>query len=160
MLGDKVIGLYFPGLVRTDYRRAAANGAFDLLRAAGHGSAEGPWLTLGVGVHAGKAFVGSLGVEGGSYEFAVLGDAMNVGARMANVARGREILISDAVRPQVADETRGEERTLELKGVAQPCTCTWRACAIDVVMRKKAHTCDYAILTQNRATNTRALGQV
>jgi adenylate cyclase len=120
MLGDEVIGLYFPGLVPGDYRRAAAYAAFDLLRATGHGYAQVPWLTLGVGVHAGKAFVGSLGVEGGSYEFAVLGDTMNVGARMASAAQGGEILISDTVWPHVADETSADERMLELKGVAQP----------------------------------------
>jgi adenylate cyclase len=119
MVGDEVIGLYFPGLVSADYCRAAALAALDLLRATGHGSPEGPWLSIGVGVHAGKAFVGSLGVPGGSYEFAVLGDTMNLGARLAAAARGGEIIISDAVWPRLGGEIAAQPRMLELKGIAQ-----------------------------------------
>ena len=120
MVGDEVIGLYFPGLVDIDYRLAAARAGMELLRVTGHGAASGPWLSIGVGVHAGKAFVGSLGVTGGSYEFAVLGDTMNVGARIAGVAQGGEIIISDSVWPQVTGEMEAERRTLDLKGVAAP----------------------------------------
>jgi adenylate cyclase len=57
MVGDEVLGLYFPGLTGIDYRRAAAQRrASQLLRATGHGSAEPPWLSIGIGVHTGKAF--------------------------------------------------------------------------------------------------------
>jgi adenylate cyclase len=120
MVGDEVIGLYFPGLVNLDYRVAAARAGMELLRVTGHGAVQGPWLSIGVGVHAGKAFVGSLGIAGGAYEFAVLGDTMNVGARIASAALGGEIIISDSVWPHVAEEMKAEKRTLDLKGVAEP----------------------------------------
>jgi adenylate cyclase len=120
MVGDEVIGLYFPGLMKTDHRRSAALAGIELLRATGHGSAEGPWLPIGVGVHAGTAFVGSLGEKGGSYEFAVLGDTMNLGARLTAAAKGGEIIISDTVWPRLGGEVAGQPRTLELKGFAQP----------------------------------------
>jgi adenylate cyclase len=120
MVGDEVIGLYFPGLVDLDYRHAAARAGMELLRVTGHGAAQGPWLSIGVGVHAGKAFVGSLGDAGGAYEFAVLGDTMNVGARIASAAEGGEIIVSDSVWPHIAEEMRAEQRTLDLKGIAEP----------------------------------------
>ena len=120
MVGDEVIGLYFPGLVNADCRRSAALAGIELLRATGHGSAEEPWLSIGVGVHAGTAFVGSLGVLGGSYEFAVLGDTMNLGARLATAAKGGEIIISQAVWPRLGGEIAAQPRTLELKGIAEP----------------------------------------
>jgi adenylate cyclase len=120
MVGDEVIGLYFPGLTGIDYRRAAARAAVELLRGTGHGTDEKPWLSVGIGVHTGKAFVGSLGVAGDSYEFAALGDTMNVGARMASAASGGEIVLSDDLWPHIAGELTAQPRTLQLKGIAQP----------------------------------------
>jgi adenylate cyclase len=118
MVGDEVIGLYFPGLTGDDYRRTAARAAHDLLRATGHGEGKTPWLSIGIGVHCGPAFVGSLGRAGDSYEFAVLGDTMNVGARLTAAAGPGEILFSEAMTPYAG--AAGETRTVELKGVAAP----------------------------------------
>jgi adenylate cyclase len=120
MVGDEVIGLFFPGLTGIDYRRAAAGAAVELMRATGHGQGSTPWLSIGIGVHTGKAFVGSLGVAGGSYEFAVLGDTMNVGSRMASAAGGGEIVFSDDLWPHVEGDVKAKPRTLELKGIVQP----------------------------------------
>jgi adenylate cyclase len=120
MVGDEVIGLFFPGLTGPDYRRVAAEAAVELLRATGHGTGETPWLSIGAGVHSGKAFVGSLGVAGDSYEFAVLGDTMHMGARLATAAGAGEIIFSDAIWPHAGTELSAERRTLELKGIAQP----------------------------------------
>jgi len=61
-------------------------------------------------------------VEGGAYEFAALGDTMNVGARLVAAAQGGEIVFSEAVWPYIKDEVVAEQRTLELKGVEQPVT--------------------------------------
>jgi adenylate cyclase len=120
MMGDGVIGLCFPELAETDYRLRAARCGIELLRATGHGETTEPWLSIGVGVHAGKAFVGSLGAEGGSYEFAALGETMNVGSRLVSAAGPGEIVFSDAVWSQAETEISAEPRTLTLKGVDQP----------------------------------------
>lgn len=58
MMGDGVISLCFPELGEADYRRRAALCGIEMPRATGHGSQKGPWLSIGVGVHAGTAFVG------------------------------------------------------------------------------------------------------
>jgi adenylate cyclase len=120
MMGDGVIGLCFPELGEADYRQRAANCGVELLRATGHGSTSEPWLSIGVGVHAGKAFVGSLGAKGGSYEFAALGETMNVGARLVAAAGPGEIVFSDAVWSHASTDVTTEPRTLTLKGIEQP----------------------------------------
>lgn len=118
MVGDEVIGLYFPGLTGDDYRRVAAQAALELLRVTGHGEGKTPWLSIGIGVHCGEAFVGSLGRAGDSYEFAVLGDTMNVGARLAAAAGPGEILFSESMATYA--DMSSEARTVELKGIAGP----------------------------------------
>jgi adenylate cyclase len=120
MTGDGVIGLFFPELGQGDYRLRAARSGLALLKAAGHGTRKGPWLPIGVGVHAGKAFVGSLGVEGGAYEFAALGETMNIGARLVVAAGEGEIVFSEAVWPQIESEVTAERAMLNLKGVDEP----------------------------------------
>lgn len=120
MVGDEVIGVYLPGLTGSDYRQRAVAAGLELLRATGHADAAGPWLSIGVGVHAGKTFVGSIGVEGGNYQFASLGDPMNFCARLVAAARGGEMVMSEAVRKDLPGGMSAELRTLELKGYTEP----------------------------------------
>jgi adenylate cyclase len=119
MVGDEVVALYLPGLLSDphDYRRNAARAGIELLRATGHADAGGPWLPIGVGVHSGVAFVGSIGTERGTHEFAALGETMNLGARLVAAAGPGEVVISDAVWPDVAGELEAERRALDLKGI-------------------------------------------
>jgi adenylate cyclase len=122
MVGDEVIALYLPGLIsdRHNYRRNAVRAGIELLRATGHADEGGPWLPIGVGVHSGVAFVGSIGTERGTYEFAALGETMNLGARLVTAADTGEVVISNAIWPAVADEFKAERRALNLKGIDGP----------------------------------------
>jgi adenylate cyclase len=120
MVGDEVIGLYLPGFTGADYRQRAVAAGLELLRATGHGDSAGPWLPIGVGVHSGKTFVGSIGVEGGNYQFAALGDPMNFCARLVAAAKGSEMIVSEAVWEDVAGSLSAEPCRLELKGYAEP----------------------------------------
>ncbi len=97
MVGDEVIAIYVPDLTGPDYRQRAVEAGLKLLRATGHADAAGPWLSIGVGVHSGETFMGSIGVEGGNYQFAALGDAMNFGARLVAAAKGGEMIMSEVV---------------------------------------------------------------
>ncbi|MBE7245126.1 MAG: adenylate/guanylate cyclase domain-containing protein, partial [Actinomycetospora chiangmaiensis] len=56
-------------------------------------------VRIGVGVHYGEVFCGIIG-EDSRYEFTVLGDAVNVAARLeqATKAHGVPILVSEAAR--------------------------------------------------------------
>lgn len=120
MVGDEVIAIYVPGLTGADFRQRAVAGGLALLRATGHGDASGPWLSIGVGVHSGETFIGSIGVEGGNYQFAALGDPMNFAARLVAAARAGEIVMSEPIWNAVSNEVAAEPRKLELKGYAQP----------------------------------------
>lgn len=120
MVGDEVIGIYLPGLTGSDYRQRAVAAGLELLRATGHADPGGPWLSIGVGVHAGKTFVGSIGVEGGNYQFAALGDPMNFGARLVGAAKGGEMIVSETVWKDVSDGLSAEPRSLQLKGYSEP----------------------------------------
>lgn len=120
MVGDEVIALYLPGIAGSNYRSRALNAGLELLRATGHGDPQGPWLPIGVGVHAGKAFVGSIGVDGGNYQFTALGDAMNFGARLVAAAGRGEMVVSEAVLQGVPENLITERRRLELKGYTEP----------------------------------------
>jgi adenylate cyclase len=108
-------------------RLSAVDAAWAILQATGHGSPEGPWLPVGVGVHTGPAFVGAVRAEQGSGDIVVLGDTPNTGARLASAAGLGEIVVSDAVRAAAELNTDGwEERRLELKGRTEP-TTAWAA---------------------------------
>lgn len=62
LAGDQAIGYFVPGIAGPNYAQAALDSAVELLRATGHNDKDGPWIPLGVGVHAGNAYVGLLGV--------------------------------------------------------------------------------------------------
>lgn len=121
IIGDQVAAMYLPGFVGPEHARRAVESALEILRATGHARPEGPWIPIGVGVHTGTAFVGSVGSEDGATDITVLGDTANTAARLSSQARQGEILISDAAY-SAAGMYLGEleSRRLELKGKSQP----------------------------------------
>jgi adenylate cyclase len=120
IIGDQAAGIYVPGFAGVQHSRRAVEAARMLLAATGHSEANGPWIPLGVGIHTGTAYVGSVGSKEGTMDITVLGDAANTAARLASQAKTGEILISD-VAYQFADLNLGmlEVRTLALKGKSQ-----------------------------------------
>jgi adenylate cyclase len=120
IVGDQVAGIYVPGFAGRRHARRAIDAAHMLLHATGHHGGEEPWIPLGVGVHAGTAYVGSVGSKDGTMDITVLGDAPNTAARLASEAAVGEILVSDAAH-ELADlaADSGEVRQLTLKGKAE-----------------------------------------
>lgn len=120
-VGDEVIALYFP-LWGLDHATKAVMAAQKLLIATGHNDSGGPWVPVGVGVHTGTVYVGTVGVEGTvDYNITALGDAVNVTARLASVASAGEILVTDdAYQAAGLDVEDLERRTLELRGREAP----------------------------------------
>jgi len=117
LVGDEVIGLYIPGIAGEDHARRAIDGAKELLRATGHGRKGGPWVPVGVGVHTGEIYLGTVGAEGTYTDFSMLGDPVNVTARLASNAAEGEVLVSDDARAAVSYDVGGaEQRDLSLKG--------------------------------------------
>lgn len=120
MVGDEVMALFIPGYCGAHYRRLATEAAEALVRSVGYGGTEGPWLSVGVGVHAGMAFAGNVGGSG-VMDFTALGDTVNTAARLQAEAAGGEVILSEALYPEVAlRHPILEQRTLELRGREEP----------------------------------------
>jgi adenylate cyclase len=122
LVGDQVIGLYLPLFTGPNHASPAVLAAQKLLLATGHAEEQGPWLPIGIGVHTGVAFVGTVGgAEGTVSDITALGDNVNVTARLASMAAPGEALISEvAYAAGGMDLGDLESRQLELKGKSEP----------------------------------------
>jgi adenylate cyclase len=114
-VGDEIIGIFVPSLATAAHARRGVDAALALLRATGHGSAEGPWVPIGIGVNTGSAYVGSIG-EGNDRELTAMGDMVNVTARLSSVAAAGELLVTAAGAAAAGLAPELERRSLDLKG--------------------------------------------
>jgi adenylate cyclase len=122
LIGDEVMAVYLPIFTGQSHARPAVQAAQGLLRVTGHDDPGGPWLPVGVGVHTGITFFGTVsGAEGTFSDFTALGDNVNITARLASQAAPGEALISDAAcLAAELDPAHLEQRQLELKGKSEP----------------------------------------
>jgi adenylate cyclase len=122
LVGDEVTALFIPAFTGKDYHpiRAVEAGQA-LLRAMGYGKASDAWIPIGVGVHTGIAWVGSVfGAGSDTADFTALGDNVNITARLASKAGAGEVLISEAACAAAQIDTNGlEKRELALKGKSE-----------------------------------------
>ena len=118
LVGDEVTALFIPGFTGEEHARVGVEAGQKLLRVTGHGDPGGPWVPVGVGVHTGAAWVGSIaGASGAAADFTALGDNVNIAARLASKAAQGEVIASEATMNAARIETKElEKRDLELKG--------------------------------------------
>ena len=116
LIGDEVMAIFVSGISGPHYRRRAVEAGIDLLRAVGHGTADGPWLQLGAAVNAGVAYVGNVGAS--VVDFTALGDTVNIAARMQQHASGGELIVARGVADGLV--AHAPLRTLTLRGREQP----------------------------------------
>jgi adenylate cyclase len=121
LVGDEVTALFIPGYAGKEHARRAVEAGQELLHVMGYGQPGGPWVPVGVGVHTGIAWVGSIaGANAASTDFTALGDNVNIAARLASKAGPGEVLVSEATFHAAQIETTGlEKRDLELKGKSE-----------------------------------------
>ena len=121
LIGDAVTGFFVPGFAGPDHPRVAVETARSILEATGHANPEGPWVPVGAGVHTGTAYIGSVTSAEGLVDIAVLGDSVNVAARLASLAQAGEVVLSEEVRQAAGISPEGmESRHMELKGRSEP----------------------------------------
>jgi adenylate cyclase len=82
--------------------------------------AEKPWVPVGVGVHTGEAYVGTVGRGSGLVELTAIGEDVNVAARLASVAAAGELVCSDNAYVAAGAGYPAERREVVLKGVSAP----------------------------------------
>lgn len=120
IIGDQAAGMYVPGIAGANHAHRAITAAQEIMRATGHADSTGPWISLGVGVHTGTAFVGAVGVEGGTMDITVLGDAANTAARLSSKAQVGQILVSESAIESAKISKNGlAVQSLELKGKSE-----------------------------------------
>jgi len=120
LVGDEVMALFLTGFTGPGCFRKMASAAEGLLQGVGHGSSEGPWLPLGIGLDFGLAFVGNVG-SGEVKDFTALGDVVNTAARLQAEAKAGQIVISERVYREVAERYPNVPLVeLQLKGKTEP----------------------------------------
>ena len=120
LVGDEVTALFIPGYAGKKHAQRAVNAGKKLLKVTGHDH-DTPWVPVGVGIHTGVAWVGSIaGAKGAASDFTALGDNVNIAARLASVAAQGEVILSEStyVAANVLDDL--EKRELVLKGKSEP----------------------------------------
>jgi adenylate cyclase len=114
-VGDELVAMFYPVLTGERHAARAVEAATALLKATGHEDADGPWVPIGAGVHTGPAWVGSVG-EGARTELTVLGDNVNIAARLATAAQAGEVLVTTEAATAAGLDGTLERQRLELKG--------------------------------------------
>jgi adenylate cyclase len=117
LVGDQLTGLYVPGYAGEHYARKALEAAIALQKRARRDVGEGEGLPVGVGVHTGRAYIGTVGSSEGIVEITALGDDMNTGARLCQAAGPGELIVSErCFRAAAVEVESSEPRELRLKG--------------------------------------------
>jgi adenylate cyclase len=121
LVGDEVVALYPPGFSGTDHARKAINAAHALTRLEIDAGA-GTKLSLGVGVHTGTVFIGTVnGAQSGIEDVRALGVNVNATARLASSAAPGEALVSLAAWTASGLDAKGrEKRSVAIKGMGAP----------------------------------------
>jgi len=119
-VGDGLLAVF--GAPRRDDEHAdqALGAAVEIARAVGDGAA--PELEIGMGLNSGRVIAGNVG-GGGRFEFSVIGDTVNVAARIEAATRetGDQILVSEhtAEAVQRSDVQLEERPDVDLRGKSQ-----------------------------------------
>lgn len=119
--GDGLMAVFGAPEPFADHAERATRAAIEIAQAVNDGTVAGP-LRIGIGVNSGAVVAGAIG-GGGRLNFSVIGDAVNVAARVEEATRKTydDVLVSKETRGRLGDGfsliARGP---LELKGVAEP----------------------------------------
>jgi len=118
LAGDAVAAFWGAGFAGRNYVERTVRAAHHIIQ-----RMQKENIPVGVGVHAGVAYFGAMGSEGGLVNISAIGEEVNTAARLASKAATGEIIISEtALNKTHVDGSNFESRTLELKGISEPIT--------------------------------------
>jgi adenylate cyclase len=116
-MGDQIVG-YFAPLYAPEHAHSAIATGLDLLQATGNIPGQEPWIPIGVGVHTGTAYVGTVGRPGGMTELTAIGENVNLAARLASIAAPGELVTTETAYARSGLTHPSEAREVTLKGVS------------------------------------------
>lgn len=115
LVGDQVMAFFGAPLYTEDHPKRAVQAALRIISGM-NSLAGGEPLHVGAGIATGEAFVGNVG-EGAVTDYTVLGDTVNVAARLQGAAASGEILVTEETYGYVESEFPNAPcRELDLKG--------------------------------------------
>jgi adenylate cyclase len=118
LVGDEVMAFFGAPLHWQDHPRRAVTTAVEIMGEVA-AMTEKDRLQIGIGISTGQAFVGNVGGKDVT-DYTVLGDTVNVAARLQGAAKPGEILIAEATFTQVEKHfPNATRRELELKGKSE-----------------------------------------
>jgi adenylate cyclase len=117
--GDKLMGLFVPGLSGRDYPHKAVAAAAALLSGVGYGTPDGPWIQIGIGIATGEEFCGNVG-GGGFKDFTAVGEVTNAAAGLTGRAVAGEVLVDETTRAASPEFSFAGGDTVMFQGTAQP----------------------------------------
>lgn len=116
LAGDSVAAFWGAGFAGPNYIQRTLNVAQNMSRIMVRQQ-----IPVGIGVHAGVAYFGSMGAADGLVDIAAVGDEVNLAARLASKAAAGEIIVSEQMLQKAGrDSSTLESRSLELKGISEP----------------------------------------
>jgi class 3 adenylate cyclase len=121
-IGDGVLAVFGAPERHADHADCALEAAMKIAQAVEqHYGGE---LRIAIGINSGPVMVGTVG-GGGRLEFTVIGDPVNVAARVEEATRdtGDTILLTESTRALLGEEWRGrldERGSMPLKGKSEP----------------------------------------
>jgi adenylate cyclase len=119
LVGDQVMAFFGAPLYAKDHPARAVQVAVKILEGTNN-LAQGDSLHVGAGIATGEAFVGNVG-GGDVTDYTVIGDTVNVAARLQGAAAAGEVLMSEETYRQVAGGFPDlPPRDIELKGKSEP----------------------------------------
>ena len=118
-LGDGIMALFIPVVSGTQHAMRAVEAGEAVLRAVEDGELVAGGVQVGVGVHTGEAFVGTVGADE-RLDFTALGDTVNVAARLGSDAGAGELLVSGIAWTAAGCADAPERRELAVKGRTEP----------------------------------------
>lgn len=118
-LGDGIMALFIPVITGEQLAERAIAAGEAVLRAVDHPELVAGGVRVGVGVHAGDAFVGAIG-SADRLDFTALGDTVNVAARLGSLAGAGELFVSAAAWAAAGREASTARRSVALSGRTEP----------------------------------------
>lgn len=116
LAGDEVAAFWGAGFAGPEYVKRTILVAQKLLRVM-----KQQKIPVGIGVHAGIAYFGSMGTAEGLTDISAKGDEVNTAARLASKAAEGEIVVSEQALKKAGMGGSGfESRSLDLKGISEP----------------------------------------